>query len=287
MDWIFIFLPMCLFYSLYISASTLSWVQSTFNNSWKKYILRLNIKYILKRLNLKHILDVYILMWPQVSSICPLSSNEDLEWCFPASGGTTLYVCELWRPGSCYGLRPTLIQMSADIKSWKIFLIWQSSRNSNVDIVLFCSKYGDSWQRFLLEVNNNTHTCELLLLRHGGPVECGHQGHQQLPRAPQSLHWQLGVQIVLQIHHQSTYSLICPDFCQVSIICYIAKFKLRSCKLLNTSIKLRNEIPFSRQLFGSPIQCDSGAVILYHVMCTQFSVILILSRPLTPWKRMF
>ena len=161
MDWIFIFLPMCLFYSLYISASTLSWVQSTFNNSWKKYILRLNIKYILKRLNLKHILDVYILMWPQVSSICPLSSNEDLEWCFPASGGTTLYVCELWRPGSCYGLRPTLIQMSADIKSWKIFLIWQSSRNSNVDIVLFCSKYGDSWQRFLLEVNNNTHNPHL------------------------------------------------------------------------------------------------------------------------------
>ena len=52
---------------------------------------------------------------------------------------------------------------------------------------------------------------------HGWPLECGDQGHQQLPGAAQGQHWQLGVQALLQVHHQPPVGVQCADHGQTIV----------------------------------------------------------------------
>ena len=125
-------------------------------------------------------------------------------------------VCDQWRPpvGVVLWSQSHPHPMSADTKSCKIF---------EFDIVHVNILYLLFYQHnVLLQIRRiltkREHPLLSSIIRHGGPVECGHQSHQQLPRAPQSLYWQLGVQVVLQVYHQSTSPLLSPDICQVSVI---------------------------------------------------------------------
>ena len=118
------------------------------------------------------------------------------------------------------------------LKSWKIFWIWDKVHATQM-LKLCCSKYGDSWQRFLLEVNT---TCELLLLMAWRTCWMWSPrppaASSSFTKSPLTIGCSSCTTNLPPVYFFSPLSWLLPSkYYQVQ---NIVKFKLRSCELMTT-----------------------------------------------------